>query len=87
MSRPKKIKVFGTEIDVVELETTDANETYNHYTLEDGSVLKVKNVANSIVKVVGQTSPIGHPIYMVFTTPVVSVEHWQDSQTNDGAQR
>jgi hypothetical protein len=41
--------------------------------LEDGTVLKVKSVANSIVKIAGQTMPDGNPVFLVFTTPVINV--------------
>jgi hypothetical protein len=85
--KKKKLKVFGKEIDVTEIEIAKADEGSNHYALEDGSVLRVRHVVNSIVKVDDQTSPIGHPIYMVFSTPVTTVESWKDEAPNGATPR
>ncbi|HEY5176761.1 MAG TPA: hypothetical protein VII95_14465 [Terriglobales bacterium] len=67
--------MLGRDVDVAIVPILKSSEGFNEYTLEDGSVLKVKSVATSIMRVEGQFLPDGRPIYMVFTTPVVNVEH------------
>jgi hypothetical protein len=71
----KKFPMLGRDVDVAIVPILKSSEGFNEYTLEDGSVLKVKSVATSIMRVEGQFLPDGRPIYMVFTTPVVNVEH------------
>jgi hypothetical protein len=72
----KKMPLFGTEMEVSDVPIAKSQEAFNTYELEDGTVLKVKNVATSILRVEGQFNPLpdGRPIYLVFTSPVVSVE-------------
>jgi len=50
-----------------------ATEFFNQYELEDGSVLMVKSVATSILRLEGQYTPDGKPIYIVLTSPAVNV--------------
>jgi hypothetical protein len=50
-----------------------AKEEFVEYKLEDGSVLKIKGVASSVLRVENQFLPDGSPIYIVVMNPVVSV--------------
>jgi hypothetical protein len=70
----KKLPLFGFEVDVSDVPIVKAEEHFNQYVLEDGSVLRVKNVATSMLRVEGQFLPDGSPIYIVVATPAVSVE-------------
>lgn len=72
--KKKKIPLLGHEFDVSEVPIVSPEEHVNKYTLEDGTVLRVKNVATSILRVDGQWMPDGNPIYIVMATPVASVE-------------
>jgi len=69
----KKITVFGQQFDVSEVPVVEGEERFVQYTLEDGSTLKVKHVATSVLRVDGQYLPDGSPIYMVLSNPVVGV--------------
>lgn len=69
----KTIKVFGVDTVVMDVPVAKAEEHFNEYELEDGSLLRVKNVPHSILRVQGQYDANGNPVYLVFTTPVVSV--------------
>ena len=71
--RKKVIKVFGNDTAVVDVPINKAVEYFNEYELEDGSVLRVKSVPNAILRVEGQYHGDGKPVYIVLTTPVVSV--------------
>jgi hypothetical protein len=70
----RTIAALGQNLNVADVPIVSSSESFNTYTLEDGSVLKVKNVATSIARVEGQFMPDGRPVYMVFSTPVVIVE-------------
>lgn len=70
----KKLPVFGLEVDVSEVPIIKAEECVNKYTLEDGTVLRVKTVATSILRIDGQYMPDGSPVYIAITAPVSTVE-------------
>lgn len=71
----KTISLFGRDTQVVDVPIVKATEHFNEYEMEDGSVLLVKSVASSIMRVEGQYSLDGKPFYLVLTTPVVNVVH------------
>ena len=63
----KKLDIFGHETDVTDVPIAEATECFNEYVLEDGSVLRVKTVATSILRIEGQFTPDGKPVYIVLT--------------------
>jgi hypothetical protein len=71
--KKRKMPIFGQEVDVVDVPITKAVEHFNEYELEDGSVLRVKSVATSMIRIDGQYTPEGKPVYIVMTTPATSV--------------
>ena len=79
------IKVFGTDTLVADVPITRAEERFNEYELEDGSLLRVKNVPHSILRVEGQFNSDGKPVYLVLTSPVVAVIHSSLTGTSEGS--
>jgi hypothetical protein len=73
MAEGKTIKLFGHDIPVTDVPVVEAEERFVQYKLEDGTVLKVKNVATSILRVDNEYLPDGNPVYLVLSTPAVSV--------------
>jgi hypothetical protein len=73
MAGEKTIKVFGHDVPVHEVSVVDSEERFLQYKLEDGTILKVKNVATSVLRVDDQYLPDGSPVYLVLANPVVSV--------------
>jgi len=69
----KTIKIFGHEVNVSEVPIIEAEERFVQYKLEDGTILKVKNVATAVLRVDNEYLPDGTPIYLVASNPVVSV--------------
>ena len=70
----KKITMFGFQIEVSDVPIVKAEEKFNQYVLEDGSVLRVKGVVTSMLRVDGQFLPDGSPVYIALMSPAVSVE-------------
>jgi len=70
----KKLPIFGCEIAVSEVPIVELTEYFNQYKLEDGTVLKVKGVATSVMRIDNQFLPDGNPIYIVYMNPVTSVQ-------------
>lgn len=73
MAGGKTLKVFGVDIPVSDVPVVEAEERFIQYKLEDGTILKVKNVATSVLRVDDQYLPDGAPVYLVISNPVVSV--------------
>jgi len=73
METIKKLTVLGKDIDVVEVSFEPKAEFFNEYQLGDGSVIKVKSVVTSVMRVHDQFTPDGSPIYFVFTSPATRV--------------
>jgi hypothetical protein len=70
----KKIPILGRETEVVDVPVAKATEPWNEYELEDGSVVRSKNVVTSILRIEGQHNPNDRlPIYLVLTSPVIQV--------------
>lgn len=72
--KKRKLPLLGVEFDVSEVPIVEMREYFNEYTLEDGTVLKVKGAVASICRVDNQYLPDGNPVYFAFLTPVTKVE-------------
>ncbi len=65
----------GKVVEGVEVPIEVSNERWSELTLEDGSVIRIKAVALSVVRVEGQYDQEGNPMYVVksgITTAVAS---------------
>jgi hypothetical protein len=69
----KTLNLLGKDITVIEKDIESSKESFNEYTLADGTVLKVKNVATSIAQIDGPPLPDGSPVFLIFSTPVITV--------------
>jgi len=73
---PDKIKVnyLGQEVEATVVEVTQASEVWNHYLIDDGSVIKIKLVLTKVLRLEGKFDDEGNPVYLVRSTNVVSVK-------------
>lgn len=73
---PKKVKVNfqGETVDATPIQVNSANEVWNSYLLEDGSVIKMKLVATGVVRIDNKYDPEGNPVYLVKSTNIASVD-------------
>jgi hypothetical protein len=69
----KKIPLFGHETAVADVPITKSTEPWSEYELEDGSVIRFKSVAASVLRFEEQYNADGMPIYIVLSSPVVVV--------------
>ena len=70
----KKLRFAGNDLNVFDVPIKKATEPFADYELEDGSILRVKSVVTSVLRLEAQNNPEnGNPIYIVQSTPVVSV--------------
>lgn len=68
----------GNLYDATEVDVVDSNERWSEYRLSDGSLVKVKPVLTSIVRVDGEFDPLGNPVYVIAAQPVVAVTPTDD---------
>lgn len=78
--RRTKVQVVpgGPFIDGVEVSVDESSEKWSEYKLEDGSVVRLKQVVLQIIRPDGQYDPEGNPLYTVKAQPVLSVVHVPD---------
>lgn len=71
-----KVKInFGNElVEATPVNVNQANEYFNQYFLEDGTVLKMKLVATKVFRIDDRYDQEGNPIYFVQSTNVLSVD-------------
>jgi hypothetical protein len=72
----KTMPVFGLEVEVSDVPVVSggSDELTHKYTLEDGTVLSIRYIVTSMLRVDGQFMPDGSPIYVAFSSPVIKVE-------------
>jgi len=76
----EKIKLnFGSEmVDATPVEINQANEYFNQYFLDDGTILKMKLVATKVFRIDDRYDQEGNPVYFVQSTNVLSVNSPQE---------
>ncbi len=71
--RKVRVSVNGQMADAYDVPVFDSNEKWADVTLEDGTVLRVKTVVSSAVRIEGQWDLEGNPLYMVKSSPAVAI--------------
>lgn len=72
------INYGGRQVEATPVEVNQANEKWNEYLLEDGSVLKMKLVLKKVLRVDDQYDAEGNPIYVMQSTNVTTVNSPKD---------
>ena len=72
--KKKQIDLGGRVVDAQAVPILGEQEFWNTYTLEDGSVVRIKLVAQEILRVDGMWDTDGNPVYVVRSTNVTSVD-------------
>lgn len=74
MGDPKVLIHFGgREVEATPVEVNQANERWNEYLLEDGTLLKMKLVLTKVLRVDDEYDPEGNPVYVIQSTNVTSI--------------
>lgn len=72
MERRSKVNFQGQMVDGLDMDFK-TKEEWSIYELSDGTILRMKPVVTSIIKIVGQYDPQGNPLYMVQSSNVLGV--------------
>lgn len=59
--------------DAMDVPVVDSNEKWADVVLEDGTILRVKTVVSSAIRVEGQWDLEGNPLYLVKSSPAVAI--------------
>lgn len=68
-----KINFGGEEVAATAIDINQANEYWNQYLLDDGTVIKIKLVATKVLRVDNKQDAEGNPLYFVQSTNILSV--------------
>jgi hypothetical protein len=68
----RKVNLGGQEFMADEVEFEAESEKWNTYILHDGTQLKLKAVLAEVLRVEGQFTPTGEPLYTVNASIVLS---------------
>jgi hypothetical protein len=74
MDRPTTVRLpDGRELPAIELGFQTAGEHWNEYMLDDGSVVRIKLVVTSVVRIENEYEANGAPVYVAQSTNVMAV--------------
>jgi hypothetical protein len=76
--RKLTMNILGHDTEVTEVEIEDKKEKMAEYRLEDGSVIRFIAYPTSIVRLDGQYTPEGLPLYLVLSSPITTVVSARD---------
>ena len=80
MEKNIKVQIVpgGEYVDAVDVPVTASNETWSQYTLEDGTIIRVRQVILQIARVLNRYDNEGNPIYFSKAQPVLSIYYVRD---------
>ena len=67
-----KVPYQGRQVDAETVDFMTRKEDFNEYQLADGKIIKIKMVATRIVRLVGEFTPDGNPVYLIQSQNVVA---------------
>jgi hypothetical protein len=67
-----KVPYQGRQVDGTPVDFLARKEDFNEYQLDDGKVLRIKMVVTRIIRLEGETSPDGKPVYLIQSQNVVA---------------
>ncbi len=70
----KKYNIGGRELMGEEIEFETERESWNTYLLADGTKVKLKAVAATIIRFDGEYQPNGDPVYLVNASNIVATD-------------
>jgi hypothetical protein len=63
----------GKTVDGIEISIARSSEPWSELTLSDGTLMRIKSIVSSVVRVDGQYDQEGNPVYVVKATPAISL--------------
>lgn len=63
----------GRKVEATNVDFKTEKEVWNEYTLEDGSILKLKTIVSTIIRT-EDYDPTGNPVYLIRSTNISRVK-------------
>jgi hypothetical protein len=67
-----KVPYQGRQVEAEAVDFMTRKEDFNEYQLADGKIIKIKMVVTRIVRLVGEVTPDGIPVYLIQSQNVVA---------------
>jgi hypothetical protein len=68
----------GKEVEGIDVQVRESSEKWSEFTLEDGTILRMKLSLMSAVRIPGQYDPQGNPLYNTAVNPQILVVESDD---------
>ncbi len=62
-------------IEGVDVPVASSQENWSEYTLEDGTIMRIKTVVLFVIRAIGQYDQEGNPLYFTRAQPVIGSVH------------
>jgi hypothetical protein len=63
----------GEKAEAVEVQVEESTERWSEFTLQDGTIMRVKATILSAARIDGQYDQAGNPMYVTNVTPVMTI--------------
>jgi len=73
MERKTRLNFQGKDLEGIDLDFKIKKEEWNEYELSDGTFIKIKTIASSIVRIPDMYDNDGNPVYLVKSSNVMAV--------------
>jgi hypothetical protein len=67
-----KVPYQGRQVEAESVDFMTRREDFNEYQLADGKIIKIKMVVTRIVRLVGEVTPDGIPVYLIQSQNIVA---------------
>ena len=73
--RKTKVQVVpnGPQVDGFKIPIAESSERWSEYTLEDGTIIRIKQVVFEMIRLADQYDPEGNPMYVTKATPILNI--------------
>jgi hypothetical protein len=78
MGQTRKIQFQGREVTAHEVAFESSGEAFSHYQLEDGTSLKMKIVLLDVMRLEGEYSENGDPVYIFSAHQLTGIQAAED---------
>jgi hypothetical protein len=70
-----QVPFMGKLVEGMDVPISESSEKWSEITLEDGTIIRVKQSVASVIRIDGQFDLEGNPMYVVKSAPSVAIVH------------
>lgn len=76
--KKRQVPFQGRQAEATLVQSTQSNEHWNTYLLEDGSLVRMKLIATEFLRIDGEYDAEGNPVYAIKSANVTTVDAAED---------